>query len=242
MSSVQPAVSPGHSSRAGADVVLTSWLRVLGLGAVGFALSGLLSGVLGLGRDAVVLGYTMLGGVILIAFFRLVITPVPETLQRHWRWGLMSGVALGALLTLAVVSQPPSGVPSGWHLAGALVWLGIVYGLFDGLLLTVAPVLALSGGETPELSSRQGAWRRGVLGLVASTLVTAAYHLGYAEFRGPKVVQPLVGNAVLTAGYLMTGSIATPLIGHVIMHGAAVLHGMETTAQLPPHYPRGSER
>jgi hypothetical protein len=75
------------------------------------------------------------------------------------------------------------------------------------------------------------------MALAASLFVTAAYHLGYVEFRGPRLLQPLIGNAVLTTGYLMTGSIATPLIGHVIMHGAAVLHGMETTVQLPPHYP-----
>jgi len=68
-------------------------------------------------------------------------------------------------------------------------------------------------------------------------LVTAVYHAGYPEFRGPQLSRPLVGNAVLTAGYLLTGSVATPLLGHVIMHGAAVLHGLETTLQLPPHYP-----
>ncbi len=27
------------------------------------------------------------------------------------------------------------------------------------------------------------------------------------------------------------------LIGHVIMHGAAVFHGIESTPQLPPHFP-----
>jgi hypothetical protein len=47
----------------------------------------------------------------------------------------------------------------------------------------------------------------------------------------------LIGNAILTAGYIVSGSMVAPLIGHVIMHGASVLHGMETTTQLPPHYP-----
>lgn len=47
---------------------------------------------------------------------------------------------------------------------------------------------------------------------------------------------PLIGNGVLTVGYLLTGSPVTPLVGHVLMHAAAVLHGAETTAQLPPHY------
>jgi len=66
--------------------------------------------------------------------------------------------------------------------------------------------------------------------------VTATYHLGYPEFRGPAVIQPLIGNVLLTLGFLLTGSPLAAIIGHVIMHAAAVLHGMETTVQLPPHY------
>jgi hypothetical protein len=76
----------------------------------------------------------------------------------------------------------------------------------------------------------------GVVALAASLLVTALYHLGFAEFRGPELLQPLLGNGIITAGYLLTGSPLTSLIAHTLMHIAAVLHGMETTMQLPPHY------
>jgi hypothetical protein len=72
--------------------------------------------------------------------------------------------------------------------------------------------------------------------MAASLLVTALYHLGFEEFRGMTLIQPLIGNAIVTAGYLLTRNPMTPLLAHVIMHGAAVLHGMESTAQLPPHY------
>ena len=65
---------------------------------------------------------------------------------------------------------------------------------------------------------------------------TAAYHLGFTEFRGPTLLQPLIGNAVVTAGYLLTGSPLAAILAHVIMHGAAVFQGMEGTVQLPPHY------
>ena len=77
---------------------------------------------------------------------------------------------------------------------------------------------------------------RVLIALGASLLVTAAYHPGYQEFRGPAVIQPLIGNALLTLGFLLTGSPAAAIVGHVIMHAAAVVHGMETTVQLPPHY------
>ena len=71
--------------------------------------------------------------------------------------------------------------------------------------------------------------------LGASLLVTAAYHWGFVEFRGASIVSPLIGNALMTSGYLVTGSLLTPVVAHIAMHIAAVLHGMETTVQLPPH-------
>jgi hypothetical protein len=110
-----------------------------------------------------------------------------------------------------------------------------VYGLLDALLLNVLPVMVLER-PTGNPPSRWVRLRFATTALAASMLVTGVYHLGYREFRGPRLAQPLIGNAVLTAGYLLSGNVATPLIGHVIMHGAAVLHGMETTSQLPPHY------
>jgi hypothetical protein len=66
--------------------------------------------------------------------------------------------------------------------------------------------------------------------------VTAAYHLGYAEFQGPALIQPLIGNTIMTMAYLLTASPVAALVAHIIMHTAAVIHGAETTFQLPPHY------
>jgi hypothetical protein len=119
-------------------------------------------------------------------------------------------------------------------LATALGWYGIVYGVADAVLLTIIPVLAVGASRTMGTSGER--LQRGALALVGSLLVTALYHAGFAEFRSPALVQPLIGNAIVTAGYLVTRHAATPLIAHVLMHGAAVFHGMEATAQLPPHY------
>jgi hypothetical protein len=90
--------------------------------------------------------------------------------------------------------------------------------------------------QIQEVGNRPLRPRRASIALGASLLVTAAYHLGYQEFRGPALIQPLIGNALLTLGLLLSGSPAAAIVGHVIMHAAAVLHGMETTVQLPPHY------
>lgn len=47
---------------------------------------------------------------------------------------------------------------------------------------------------------------------------------------------PILGNAILTAAYLLTRNPLSTTLAHVAMHVASVLHGMETTIQLPPHY------
>jgi hypothetical protein len=84
--------------------------------------------------------------------------------------------------------------------------------------------------------SRGRPWAAAGVGLAASIAVTSAYHLGFAEFRGIAVAGPIVGNAVLTLAYLASSSPWSPILGHVAMHVAAVLHGIDSTIQLPPHY------
>ena len=46
----------------------------------------------------------------------------------------------------------------------------------------------------------------------------------------------VVGNAIITSSYLLTGSPLAAILSHVAMHVAAVLHGMETSLRLPPYY------
>jgi membrane protease YdiL (CAAX protease family) len=75
----------------------------------------------------------------------------------------------------------------------------------------------------------------GAAALVASTFVTAAYHLGYPEFRNKSVLLPLAGNGIMSLAYLLTTSPLAPVGAHAVMHVSAVLHGAESTVQLPPH-------
>jgi membrane protease YdiL (CAAX protease family) len=99
------------------------------------------------------------------------------------------------------------------------------------------PVLAVQG---PGFHASKPPWKerlgRGLLALAASLAVTVAYHAGYAEFRGPKMLSAVIGNAIITSSYLLTGSPLAAVASHVIMHVGAVFHGMDTTLQLPPHY------
>jgi hypothetical protein len=139
------------------------------------------------------------------------------------------------VLAFGVFGGPGGERPVGVHLATALGWYGVVYGVADAMLLTVIPVLAV-GARWGPVHPPGERLRQGVAAIAGSLLVTALYHAGFVEYRSAALVQPLIGNAVVTAGYLVTGNPATPLLAHVVMHGAAVFHGMEVTTQLPPHY------
>jgi hypothetical protein len=211
------------------------WVLLAAL--TGFVSAAAFSSWLHFGRNAFVAGYVVVAGVFLTSFMVIAGVRPMVQLRRHWRVGVAAGLLLGAFLAHGVVGQPASSRPVGPALVGGLAWLGIVYGAVDALLLSVVPVLTVYGSRSPE-ALRHGAVRagRGALALLASLVITGAYHLGFAEFRGAALLQPLIGNAIVTLGYLLTGSPVTALLAHIIMHSAAVLHGMDTTIQLPPHY------
>jgi amino acid transporter len=221
------ARSPEH--RAAIWVVLA--------GGVGFAASAVFSSVLQLQRAAFVAAYAVVAATFVVVWGSTTPINLVRQLPRRWIGGLLGGLVVGVLLIRGVARQPRSATPQGADLVTALAWFGLVYGAVDAMLLSVVPVLSVYSARRPKgiRSPRQHlTW--GILALAASLFVTALYHLGFREFRGPTLLQPLIGNAIITAGYLLTGSPLAAFVAHVLMHGAAVVHGMETTVQLPPHY------
>ena len=208
----------------------------LRLAIAGCAMSYLCGSVARLGRGAVVAVYLAVVGTLLLAYVRSSTIPLRDYPVERWRTGLISGLVVGALLTMNEMAQPASPRPSGAHLVWALSSLGVIYGVVDALLLNVMPVWIVYSGQAQDIDRPRLRLRRVLIALGASLLVTAAYHLGYQEFRGPAVIQPLIGNTLLTLGFLLSGSPRAAIVGHVIMHAAAVVCGMETTLQLPPHY------
>jgi hypothetical protein len=210
---------------------------VMGAGLLGLTASSLFSSLLHFSRTAFVLEYGVLAAMFLVAYVQLNrIDPVTQV-RRRWVGGTIGGVLTGVLLTWSVFSHAASSRPSGACLAGALVWFGVVYGTIDALLLNIMPVLSVYGMRSRETLRPPGRRLRwGLAAWGASLLVTALYHVGFVEFQGPALVQPVLGNALITLSYLLTGNPLAPLIAHVLMHMAAVLHGTETAVQLPPHY------
>jgi hypothetical protein len=211
---------------------------VLAAGGLGWVATAVLAGWLHLPRSILLAPYTAISGIFLYAYFRWSRISLKRHLLHHWPWGLLGAVISGGMVVANVLSQPASPAPQGVAVVGAIVWLGLVYGIVDALLLSVMPVMAI--WQALSLHGWTRSWpgriAAGAVALAASLAVTAAYHLGYPEFRGPAVRGPVIGNGLLTLAYLLTGNPLASIGGHVAMHIAAVLHGPESAIQLPPHY------
>jgi hypothetical protein len=163
---------------------------------------------------------------------------VMERFRHHWGRGLIGAALVGTFLIWSVLKQPASAHTQGLALAFDLLWLGVVYGLVDGLLLSVLPVLATWQalsllGWTERWPGRIAA---GALALAASLFVTAVYHLGYPEFRGPQIISPMIGVGTMSLAYLISSNPLAAVLSHIAMHIAAVLQGADSVIQLPPHY------
>lgn len=217
-----------HPGRARA----LSWLAAASV--LGFAVPAVFSFGLQWSRSAFLVPYVLVGGAFVLLYLHVHPLPAGRWLARLPQAAAVAALAL-LLMWRNIQGQPASAAPEGAGLLFALAWSGLAYGAMDALLLNVLPVLAVGGPPQDRGGSPAQRVRQALLGLAASLLVTTAYHAGYAEFQGPKMVTPVVGNAIITATYLASGNPLAAVITHAGMHVMAVLHGMETTVQLPPH-------
>ncbi|MGV3721773.1 MAG: hypothetical protein ACO1SX_12750 [Actinomycetota bacterium] len=199
---------------------------------VGFACSAIFAGFLQWPRAWFLAPHVLATAVLFTAFVRSERVLLRNLWTERWRQGLAGAILAGAFGVASVLRQPAGPHPEGASLVLGVLWPGAVYGAMDALLLTVVPVLAVQSASAPG----RLALTAQTLGLAASLAVTAAYHAGFPEFRGGALLSPLLGNGVFTLAYLLTRSPLTPTLGHMAMHVAAVLHGMGSTIQLPPHY------
>ena len=202
----------------------------------GFFTSAVFSSLLHWDRDAFVGAWLVVAGLTAAAWVTTGRWSPAVQLRRRWVSGLLVGIVAGALLAFTVTRQPASVAPGGAAAIGPLLWLGLVYGTVDAVMLNIIPVLSLYGAQPATELHGVGRLRWAGLALLGSLAITALYHAGFAEFRGSAMLQPLVGNLIITLTYLLSGSPLAPIAAHVIMHAAAVLHGAATTSQLPPHY------
>jgi len=211
---------------------------VIAAALLGFALSMTFAGVLRLPRNLYLIPYIGISGLFFYAYVRWSGSSILELIRHNWVWGLVGAVVLALFMIKNVLSQPISPRSNGFPLFLDLLWSGVTYGMTDALLLTVLPVFATWQAFT--LLNWTANWPGkilvGVIALLASVLVTAAYHFGYPEYRGAGMVGPVIGNTTMTLGYLLTNNPLAAIFSHIAMHITAVLHGPASVLQLPPHY------
>jgi hypothetical protein len=213
-------------------------LWILTASILGSGIAAIFAGWLKLKRNYYLLIYIPVIVAFFTAFILLNEICITELVQKNWLPGLAGAVVVSALVLNNVFSQPSSPRNNGILLARDVLWPGLTYGLTDALLLSVLPVLAVRLTFTGDFWS--GNWYGkvglGVLALIGSLIVTTAYHIGYTEFRGKKVLWANLGNGLLSLGYIITLNPLAAVLPHMAMHVAAMVHGRETTGQVPPHY------
>lgn len=239
MSTLQNTLSP--SSLPYRQAQATWWghlLWVFAAAVLGWACTAIFAGLLQWSRPLFLVPYVLLAVGFIAAWLQWNGFDWRGQLVHNWVWGVIGALIVGAFVVQNVLRQPRTPMPQGAILAFDLLWLGLIYGLVDALFLTVLPIAA-----TWQAFTKLGWTERwpgrvtvGVLALLASLLVTATYHLGYPEFQGTAVFGPLVGVGVMSVAYLLSRSPWAPVLSHIAMHVAAVLFGLATAIQLPPHY------
>lgn len=213
-------------------------LWVLAAAILGFAVPAVFAGLLHLPRNIYLVPYVVLISALLYGYLRWSNINIGESVRYHWIWGIVGAILAGFFGSRTVLIQPSSPSPQGLELVFSLLWLGLVYGAVDALFLSVLPLSATwqafaALGWTNRWAGRIAA---GVLALASSLLVIAVYHLGYPEFRGPQVILVVVGVGIQSLLTLLTGSPIVVVLGHIAMHITAVLYGLNSVSQLPPHY------
>jgi hypothetical protein len=177
-------------------------------------------------------------GVILI-FFSLYIRKtklnVKEWFSKRMAWSVLLGLIFGALMVQNVLSRPETERFTGAYLVWLVIWRGLIYGGMDGLLLSSFPWIvtwrAFDVGKKP--LGKKIAF--GFLAWLFILVVTTAYHLGYSDFRSRKIIQPNIGNTIISVPTLVSANPIGSPITHAIMHTTAVIHSPKTELFLPPH-------
>jgi len=227
----------GASARMPAAAVQQLRWLIGGL-TLGFLVPFVLADQLDVPRDL----YYGIYAVSVFAFFMLWARATGQSpagmLRRRWLLALTLGLAFAGLLALMVVRvEDATSRPDTLALIGAVLWRGVVYGATDGLLLSAFPILAVFAAFTGSRlrTSARGKLLIGFVALLASLGMTAAYHLGYSDFRSAKVRSPVTGDVAWSVPTLVTLNPVGAPIAHAGLHVSAVLHSYETDVFLPPH-------
>jgi len=214
------------------------WAWLAGGLVFAFAVPYVLADVLGMNRDLFYGVYAAAVAGLFWLWARSTGYDLVGAVKRRWLAASLLGLLAAAVLAVVVVrTEDATARPEGLDLVGAVAWRGVVYGVADGLLLSVFPILVVFAALAGSRLDRRLAGKVviGVVALVASLAMTFAYHSGYSDFRSDKMSKPLRGDVIWSAPTLLTLNPIGAPIAHVGLHTSAVLHSYETDTFLPPH-------
>jgi hypothetical protein len=210
---------------------------ILASAVVGFAVSAVGSQALELRRAWVVLILALSVTGLAVAYVRAHELDVLALVRQRLWWAAVRGIAMGMLLVLLLLPHDPTPTATGGELAASVVWLGVVYGAAEALLVNVLPMMAAwrafqAAGWTASWTGKVAA---AAFTMSANLLVTVAYNLGFPEFRGAEIAGPAGSNALIGLGFVLAPNPVISIISHVILHIASVLAGTDGPVNLPPH-------
>jgi hypothetical protein len=218
-----------------------SWLGsltwLLAIIVAGFLVTWVLTDLLGMRRTPYILPLALVTGGLTWGYLSWSDTGLGRFMTNRWGWGVIGAAVTGTILAAMMRAQQGGPRPRGWSLAGILLWEGVVYGTAEGLLLSVLPVLVTwqAFGTVGWTSGTGKVLVAGAAAILASLAMIVIHHLGYRGFRDPAILATVMtGCGLLSVAYLLTASPLAAVGGHIIMHMAANLHGVE----LSP-YPTG---
>jgi hypothetical protein len=160
---------------------------------------------------------------------------VRELLARHWLSSLVVGAPVAAFVVWNVFrTDDATARPHGAYFVFELLWRGVGYGTVDTLLLTVFPCVVASTMLHGRMTTGFRRARCIAVAVPMILVITAAYHLGYPQYREAGVAKPEIGNTLISVPMLATANPLGSIAAHVSMHVTAVTHSYETTVFLPP--------
>jgi hypothetical protein len=218
--------------------VSVHWAWLAGGFGLAFAVPFLLADVLGMNRDLFYGIYAVSVATLFWAWSRSTGYDLVAAVKRRWIAALLLGLAVAGVMTALVLrTEDATSRPAGFELAAAVAWRGVVYGITDGLLLSVFPILVVFAAFASTALDRglAGKLAVGAVALAMSLAMTVFYHAGYSDFRSDKMSKPLTGDVIWSVPTLVTLNPIGAPIAHAGLHTSAVLHSYETDTFLPPH-------
>jgi hypothetical protein len=203
--------------------------------AVAFAIPFIFSSVLDLRSDFYYGVYFAAVLAFLAAYVRSTSFDLRRFFTTNWKWSLVIGVLAAIAVSTAVLQREDStDRPDGLYFAFTIGWRGVAYGLVDALLLSAFPAAVAWSllGQRIQTASGKALFAGGALAL--TLIITAAYHLGYEQYREDGVSAPETGNTIISVPTLLTANPLGSLIAHASMHVTADIHAYETETYLPP--------